>query len=371
MKKLFSILTLIFTLVASGQLQQEEEKRAYLSPDGDLYWNKSLPVYIELNISYGSDSTIPLKKPFYLDTEGDNYLRTKWEYDSTGNYTTPKREQIWKIIADSKPPKTSVEFISSESYDFKGQTYYSDDLKVRLTAKDRLSGVQKIYYSINGSDFMVYDSLVSFEPKLDIDFKFYSVDNVGNVEKVSDLEYEYDNNKVSFSIDNTPPTSQLTTTDSVFSPRDKIGIISEDDHVGVSDIFFKIDSNHFVKYTTPIILDSIKQGHHKITYLSQDWLGNREEEKTFDFFLDATPPEVRVDEEMLEDGLTHLRKISIFVHDNYCGVRGIFVKLADSEEFKEYRKPFFIDVSHSEIMVKVVDNVGNEAIRIITYAIDE
>lgn len=370
MKKLILLIVFIFiSCIGFSQVIHDEEKTNYVSEDGKLYWNKSLPVTIHLGI--GESNKIKLNESFFLDTEGVNYLRTKWKVDSTGKYILPQQEVVWRVYADSKPPTTKATFIADESYIFRGETYYSDDVKVKLEATDALSGVKKIYYSTDSLEFIVYDSLISFGKQKNVTLHFYSVDNVGNIEDISILSYNYDNNNLSFSIDADAPITAIDDIDTLLSPRDIIKLRSTDQGVGVHEILYRFDTSDFVFYKKPIKLETLNDGVHVLNYYAQDWINNREEEKEFKFYLDAVSPEIELVEEIIKDNLTHLRKVEIVAYDNFSGVDKIMVQLNGDSEFKEYLKPFYMDISHEKIKIKVTDKMGNESLRVVTYQIEE
>lgn len=343
-----------------------EKKKNYVSEDGKIYWNKNLPITI--TISSPDNPEIKLNKPFYLDTEGVNYIRTKWEMDSLGNYTYPLKEQLWEIIADSEPPKTEVKFISKSTYKFKGKKYYSDDLRIELVAEDKLSGVQKTYYSINGSDFTIYDDHVVFKNGIDLNIQYYSVDNVGNAENICGYEYDYDNNKLNFGVDENAPVTTIIEGDTILSPSHIFKLESNDgDGVGVHSIFYKIDSGEFVRYNGSVSLKELKDGKHKLYYYSLDWINNEENVNEYEFYLDALPPEINVEEQILKDNLTNLRYITLIGKDNVSSLKEIYVQLHEKGEYIKYDKPFYIDISHQQIRIKSIDGVGNESIRVIKY----
>ena len=133
MKYLLFLFFLLTSTISFGQTQPKATMKSFVK-DNKVFWNKNIPIYITLSSNIDS---VGLKTPFYLDTEGVNYLRTKWEMDSTGKYVYPLKEQTWKIYADSKPPKTKIKFISESSYIFRGKKYYGDDLKVVLSSTDK------------------------------------------------------------------------------------------------------------------------------------------------------------------------------------------------------------------------------------------
>jgi len=362
MKKILLIILLILSILPLfGQLQLPELKSIYKKGDS-IIWNKLLPVYI--HISTGQDEHI-FKKPMYLDTEGANFIRTKWEMDSLGKYIQPQREQLWIIYADSKAPITKVKFVSKEKYIFKGKTYYSDDVKAKLESYDELSGVKNIYYSIDSSEFVKYNDLIKFEGKKNINFKFYSVDNVGNIENISQITYFSDKNNLSLGIDDVAPISIINKNDSILSLKDVIALNSSDDGVGVSVIYYSINGGGFKPYENPLTLTGIKDGYHVIEYYALDWINNQEEIKKYKFYLDVNAPEIKIEESIME--LNSKRAIKINAIDNKSGVKKILIQLKETDKFFEYKEPLLVDITHQKLKIVAIDNIGNTSIRTITY----
>lgn len=363
MKKILLLAFLLFSAITSFSQTQHPEKKVIYQKGDSIIFNKALPVYIHISTL---EDGYTYEKPFWLDTEGVNYIRTKWEMDSTGKYVHPQREQVWPVYADSKPPKTKVEFISTNKYVFRGKTYYSDDLKAKLSAKDELSGVQKIYYSINGSDFEEYVNLIPFKSNMDIIFKFYSVDMVGNVEPIEEISYFYDQNNLSFGIDDTAPKTVISKSDLILSPRDTLILKSNDVGVGVGATYYKFDSSGYKPYDSPIFLNKLSDGEHRIEYYSLDYINNQEESKIYSFYLDSKSPEIKIEEDI--DELNTTRKITLSAFDNKSGVKKILVQLNEKSKYVEYTEPFYIDVSHQKLKIIAIDNVGNTSKRIVSYS---
>lgn len=361
MKKLLTFLFLFLTIELLGQTQQPENKKIFEKGDS-IVWNKALPVYI--HVSTGKDG-YTYDVPFYLDTEGVNFIRTKWEVDSNGVYVKPQREQLWRIYADSKPPKTKVTFIASHKYVHNGKTYYGDDLRAKLTSVDAMAGVQKTYYSINGGNFVEYIDLIPFKSESNVVFKFYSVDNVGNVESIEEISYNYDNNNLNFGIDDIAPVTSISKADSILSPKDVITLSSKDIGVGVGSIFYRIDSAGYKPYDNPIILNKMSDGMHNIEYYALDWINNQEESKHYSFYLDSKSPEIKIEEEIIENSV---RSIKLDAVDNKSGVKKILVQLKENEKFVEYKDTFTIDVQHQKIKIISVDNMGNVSVRTVIYS---
>jgi len=86
------ILLVLAFLATSSFLSAQEvpkyEKGPYRDSANKLFWNKSQEVFISLSPTKGgkqevleSEVSKDYTDPFYFDTEGLNYIRTKWAID--------------------------------------------------------------------------------------------------------------------------------------------------------------------------------------------------------------------------------------------------------------------------------------------------
>ena len=170
MKKLYLLLVIIsvsqFCLL--GQEPLEHEKRIYVSPDGRMFIQKSLPIYLRMANSADentesyllkSEVTAKYSNPMYLDTEGYNTFRSPWIVDTiTLKPIFPREDIIFEIYADSKPPVTSIDYGEVTTYKTQKAIYVGKDCEITLEAVDQTSGVENVYFSANGTNFQVYSS---------------------------------------------------------------------------------------------------------------------------------------------------------------------------------------------------------------------
>jgi len=195
--KIFVAAALLFLLFdnAHSQDQPQHEQKTYVAENGKIYWNKYLPVYVKLaTTSNGGEEHVmkvePSKEdvePFYFDTEGPNWIRTRWAVNlETGRTIYPKREILWPVFADGVSPVTSIKYHYTGKHVVKGKVYYSGDLKISLSAKDAVSGIEGTYYSI-GNGYKKYDGQITVDTEKDWNFRFYSVDMVGNAESAEQV----------------------------------------------------------------------------------------------------------------------------------------------------------------------------------------
>ncbi len=369
---LFSLLISI-VLVAKTQTQQQPVQKMYKAPDGKLYINKKLPVYLFLSTSADgstgmqkleSDSTKAFANPMYFDTEGYNTFRSPSAVNpKTKQLVYPITDVVFEVYADSRAPHTKTDFDPDLNYVNK-KAFGGKNIKLSLVGSDALSGVENTFYSINNTEYKPYTAELTFDTEGNYIITYYSVDNVGNIENV---------NKTEFNIDITPPATELVFDggkfENIISGNTKLKLVATDQVSGVSKILFSIDNKKFQTYSYPIQAQYYTEGEHIIKYYAVDKTGNTETEHEFVFFIDKTPP-ILVDELMgnsynvngreYSSGRTKLKLTAV---DNKAGIREIKYSI-NNQEYQVYEKPFYLTSVSGQLSVQsyCVDNVGNKSV---------
>ena len=221
--------------------------------------------------------------------------------------------------------------------------------------------MKKTYISLNGAAYQLYSDAIQVSQNAPFNFKYYSVDNVGNIEEV---------NEVSFEVDVVAPTTTHAFNGdnfgSVYSPRSSFDITSVDSRSGVKTIYYQIDQGTEKRFTNPISL-KLADGDHSITYYAIDQVGNKEEAKTVNFYVDAIAPDVTatvVGDQYQNRGRVFVStrtKVKLEASDNKAGIKKLWYKI-DNEPEKEYTEPFELPRSKGDhtIMYYAVDNVNND-----------
>lgn len=134
---------------------------------------------------------------FTLD-DGNHRL---WAYavDKAGN--TNDDTQL-TVSVDTGAPITKVDFIGEGAHNL-----FYKDVGVRLYARDDGSGVDSIFYRVNGGSFSVYDDEFVLDEVGSFEIEYYAVDNIGNEESVNSVSVEVSN--VNFVAELTRPVSGL------------------------------------------------------------------------------------------------------------------------------------------------------------------
>jgi hypothetical protein len=379
MKVLKSTFLYVFVLflISNAALAQEQlnhKKKMFRSPEGKLYINKDLPIYFRIAISGddGAESHLlnPAKdskkyaNPMYLDTEGYNTFRSPSKVDTVTKKTVyPLEDIIYELYADSRAPITKFSFENKKYYKKSNVYYFGEIMDLKFNATDAMSGVETIYYSINGTAFSKLMGEIKLDKEILYEIKYYSVDNVGNAEKVK---------AITVKIDITKPTTKLSVdTDihnNIISPRSKIVLEASDENSKVKKTVFSINGGTWYNYNTPVVISGLKDGDHKVSYYSIDNAGNEEAPKEYSFYLDKSAPMV-VDELLgntfIANGKEYSSgrsKVKLTAMDNKAGVREIRYSI-NGGEFMEYTKPFYLNKSGKlKIQTFVTDNVNNQKI---------
>ena len=346
---LFFLQNIVFTY---GQEQKEPEKKYFVDSDGKLYWNKKLPVYIRIATSpqdtgylMKSELTKEYTNPYFLDTEGINRIRSQWATNQkTGETIYPQIEVIWEVYADGIAPESKLEFQNSNKTSVKNNEFYGDSVALEINATDAISGVDRIYYSLNGEDYKIYNAPIVVNSQGNQEIKYFAVDRVGNAEKPKEKH---------FSTDISAPKTYYNITgisnNEIIATTTKIYLTAEDSLSGVKSIYYKIDDGDYISYKegTFIPVAQLSDGDHKLTFYSEDKVGNKEPATTFPFYLDKTAPiiasDVLGDRYMMDDKIffSGRTKMKLTAIDNKSGVEDIFYSV-NGEKFAKYDQPFYL-----------------------------
>lgn len=360
---------ILHVLQVMGQKPMAQLKY-YQSPDSNLYWNKNLPIYIQLASAPGAAGVNLVSKEFskftnptYLDTEGPNFIRTRYAVDNaTKTVVFPKMEISFEVIADGTAPITTISFSNAASHSSGGNLYFGKGLLASLQSTDKYSGVENIYWATDTMDYKKYSAPIPLVSGGQQTLYFRSEDHVGNLEQI---------NSRTFTLDLTAP--QIThnvngvNDNNTLASNSTIYFTVTDDYSGVADVFFKFDDQKPVKYTGGnVSLTSLDDGDHSLTYYVRDHVGNQSDSFTFDFYYDKLAPitasDILGDKYIWQDKVyfSGRTKMKLTAIDNKAGVKDIFYSV-DGEAFKTYGEPFYLPAIQGNHTVKFysMDRLAN------------
>jgi hypothetical protein len=364
MKSLIVVLVVLGLQTSYAQEQLEHKKRIYIDKNQRLYVQDSLPVYVFLSTTPDAKDAVQLKSektpqyvnPMHFDGNGKhNLIHKDYEHEV---------EVAFEIYADGHAPQTHISLSNAVSHSKDGKSYFGKGLELVLTANDEMSGVQNTYFSVNGSPFQEYSKGLVIDKEQEYTIKYYSVDNVGNVEKV---------HSKSFVVDLSSPITELSIVgdhkEDILSPRAALQLKSKDSLSGVSSISYQIDGEQVVAYAGNIPLTTLKEGEHTITYFSSDYVKNKEVEKKYAFYIDKTPPLVMEDiigDKFIVNGKefsSGRTKVKLTAIDNKSGVHAIYYSINDAP-FQLYAEPVEVSSHSGSISIRsyATDNVMNKSL---------
>jgi hypothetical protein len=354
--------TLLFTslalFTASASFAQSEpskpsyEKQVYINGDGDIFVQKELPMYLKFSTTpsgenYDLKATEPqYGEPMYLDTEGPNYIRSKFAVDpETGKTVQPPREVLYEVNADGLAPVTSLRFDNAPKAVRNGTTYYGKGLTFSLSARDGVSGVKGTQYALGGG-YNDYSNDVSASKEGAQNLYYYSFDFVGNAEKTKSS---------AFTVDLTAPKTNyevvgINKGGNILAPSASVKLTSSDNLSGVRTTYYAFDDGSGRVYSGPVNVGGLSDGEHTIRYYAVDYVKNMEggdngaSASTFKFYMDKTPPVPT--HEVVGDQykgnylyISPRTTIELAATDNKAGVKNIYYRI-DGGERNTYSSSF-------------------------------
>ncbi len=368
------LMAIAMPFLLQAQQKPSFEKKTFVSPEGKLFIQKDLGLYLWLSTSADESSkkyklesreTAPYANPMFLDTDGFNSFRSPSAVDPVTKKTIyPLQDVVFEVYADGSSPLTTISYGDFSTFVIEGKTYLMGNTKVILQSIDDQSGTENIYYSLDGKEFMPYTQPISFTSEKEYNLKYFAVDKVGNDERIHEINLVYDNSA--------PASSRAISNDefnNILSARSQIVLKAEDKGIGVKKIVYKINESAEQSYQHPIYAASLSQGEHTLTYYAVDKVGNKEGLQTFSFYVDKTSPTI-IEEivgksffangKEFSSGKTQL-KLTAF--DNKAGVKEIYYSI-NNGEYLLYTKPVFLTQASGTLDIKTyaVDNVNNKSV---------
>lgn len=271
--------------------------------------------------------------PFTIGTECFHTIEY-YSIDYLGNEETIKSQDV---RVDNTPP-TTVKTYGEPIYTDNGDNWITSSTEITLTATDEpecKSGIKTTYYRIGGTgEFLEYEGPFTIDEECNHLIEYYSEDNLGNTEHPYKFQY--------VNVDNTPPTTTISCDDPLWPetfvagedawvvPCTPIILTSTDEPdctKGVKVLYYEIwwdengDGDFDDEYGVYPDIMSEKQSftvydgmegdedgktngeieveihfyeecHHEIHWYAEDYLGQKETEKSQTFYVVSLTPEI-------------------------------------------------------------------------------
>ena len=248
-----------------------------------------------------------------------------------------------------------------------GQLYANSGVRFILNATDNLSKTDYIEYKVDDSDYIRYSAPISISKEGPHSISYRAVDRAGN------REFEQSFNVI---VDNTSPEVELTPARAFIekdgrlftSPGNTFTIRAVDQHAGVKDINYGVNSGNKEKYEEGRIVQLSDPGSQLIQYEAIDNLGNRTLSGSVLVDVDNTRPRIaiRPTQPLRQvNGDRYARRATGFnvtAEDEGAGVTQVMVRIDGSQEWQAYNNTLYFstETQHS-IEAKALDAVGNES----------
>ncbi len=367
MKK-FLLLALLgaLNLTVFAQTKPEHPKGHYVDSLNRYYQQAALPMYVyfshnpslpptQISPSDASNKKNDLK-PIYLDGHGKHVFK---HFDDIHDAV-----QTFMVYADGLAPGSEHRYLNAPYHlSASGQKFFGKGLKVRLGSRDEMSGIKDLFVSINKTEFVSYSGELTIESEGNNTIVYYALDNVGNTEA---------NNVENFIIDATAPATFHnvvgTNENNIIALNTKIYLTTEDASAGVSETYYSFDEETPRLYKgSNIAFDYLSDGNHTLSYFSIDKVRNKEEAKSYTFYLDKTAPIVTSDvlgdkfianDKIYFSGRTKLKLTAV---DNKSGIKETRYSI-DGNEYTAYTDPFYLPGKSGLHLIKyyALDNTNNE-----------
>ncbi len=304
-------------------------KRFYRAPGGQLYVPAGTPVRMSIALNGAAEDSDTAS---VILKEGPNALQL-------GDVRVP-------VIADGTPPQTVLEVGDPTHVENGGLRILGPNPKLRLSAGDALSGVARILISADGAAFEPLPA-GGGGPVFTVEgvhrLRYYSVDQVGNVEKVQEF---------AFRLDTSPPHTRFEPSgayaDGVAGVGATLALAAQDQDpgAGVQAIRYRLDDAVEQTYDKPLQMDALSEGTHTLQFHAEDRVGNVETAQKFTWVVDRTPPEMTAKirgPQYVDKGVRYISpqsEVELTGHDALAGATAVRYRLDAATADVAYREPF-------------------------------
>ncbi|MGQ9843784.1 MAG: OmpL47-type beta-barrel domain-containing protein [Spirochaetota bacterium] len=251
-----------------------------------------------------ADNELEYKEPFAIYEEG-KHLISYYAIDKVGNKEDPKS---FKVIVDNTPPVVNVS-VSAPVIKSGDKLYASKNFTFVVEAKDTLSGVQSVEYSIDKSNYQPYLTPFTIPADGDISLSIKAMDNVTNfTDKYTLIAKDENGNpinladgNVSIFVDNKAPVVEIRPDKELLDKNGRkvatadytYTISASDAESGLSSILVRLDGKgEFKTYAGTIKLDT--NGDHLIEAKAVDKVGNVSPVAVLSVFVDIIAPDTTI-----------------------------------------------------------------------------
>jgi hypothetical protein len=306
--------------------------------------------------------------------QGDHKL-VYYSYDQVNN---KEDEVVYDFYVDKTPP-TIIQELTGKSFTANGREYSSGRSQLKISTIDNKAGVKEIYYSINNSEYKLYQKPVTLANSGGtLSVKSYAVDNVNNKSFYNDKDELLKGRNLSY-VDLSGPLLSNSFVGPVFvyndsiyiSNKTKIALKGTDNESGFNHIEYTINENEGITYASSFSIE--KEGRSIVKFTGFDNVENTSL-KDFEIMVDNTGPEIyyRFSAPAISNNSLEVYPLyaSIFVSatDKFTGIDHLVYSL-NGEPVKSFTG--FLSKLPSgklnKLEITAFDKLGNESKKIIEF----
>ncbi|PIZ14817.1 hypothetical protein COY52_10975, partial [Candidatus Desantisbacteria bacterium CG_4_10_14_0_8_um_filter_48_22] len=272
----------------------------------------------------------------------------------------------FSVFVDNIPPASSYS-IGIPQYIIDSGVYISSTTPITLSAHDTSAGLGVIRYRIDNTPDLYYSQpfALTSQPEGQHVVSYYSLDNLGNMERT---------NSFTFFVDNAPPLSQLEITGPQYGTAPvyiasvtSLNVTGIDNLTGLKRIEYKLDgAGAWAAGLSPTVVNIAEEGTHTLWYRSIDNVENIEEAHSIIFFVDNSPPATNVDigqpiHTNSDTWVTSYTPITLTADDSAgCGLERIEYMMGETGVWQTYANSFvLLDNGAQRVLFRSFDNLGN------------
>lgn len=203
-----------------------------------------------------------------IEFEENDYQVKYYSVDKVGNV---ENVHAVNFTIDATPPK-----INHLITGITGNNVIATSSVVSLSAEDKSSGVDKLYYQFDKGEWHEYKGGALPIAQLEEGnhtLTYYATDHVKNEAPLQSVFFFLDKSAPILSAD-ILGDKYIAEGQVYFSGRTKLKLTAVDNKAGINEVKYSIDGSEYMTYTDPFYLPEVP-GKHEIKYFGIDRIGNR------------------------------------------------------------------------------------------------
>ncbi len=355
-----------------------------VSPGSGNWYNESSSQGISVEVNTNEDSTCrwsksPMdysSKPYdFTGTQlTHNYILDLWQENANNIYITCQDSEgansdEYHLILN----KDTTSPVTDDDYSYNGG-WYNQNAIINLNEQDSGSGVDTTYYCIDDSDTcspsQIYSDSVNISDEGTSYLRYYSIDNVGNIQETQSVEVKIEKNAPITETNFTNNNTWVNTTQYVWLNYTDSGNVSGKDWTKYCTDA-GCDPSSGTDYTSQVEFSSDQETSFR--YASKDNAGNIETTNELIIKIDKTPP--TTSDDYTHDGSWYNDNADITLNEN-CDISGCeWTKYCTGEECNpntDYTGETIDFSENGTLRYYSKDNAGNiQDVRETTILIDK